>query len=121
MGLAVGCRGGGQAGEAVRLVLWKVLKLEELMLAYDVKAAYSIQVAAGPQRVWEELLNADFTGLPMARRLMMLRSFGRRKSKPASPRTLNTMGASGSGGFLEIARLPQEEIVLAIVGKILAS
>jgi hypothetical protein len=98
-------------------VLWKVLKLDELMPTYDVKAAYAIQVAAEPQRVWEELLNADFTGLPIARRLMMLRSFGRRQPKPSGPRTLNTLGASGSGGFLEIARLPQEEIVLAIVGK----
>jgi hypothetical protein len=95
----------------------EALKLEELMPTYDVKAAYSIHVAAEPQRVWEELLNADFTGLPIARRLMMLRSLGRRQQKPSGPRTLNTLGASGSGGFLEIARLPQQEIVLAIVGK----
>jgi hypothetical protein len=92
------------------------LKLEELMLAYDVKAAYSIRVAAEPLRVWEELLHADFTGLPIARRLTRLRSFGR-KPKPSGPHTLNTLGAPGSGGFLEMARLPQEEIVLAIVGK----
>ena len=94
----------------------EALKLEELMPAYDVKAAYSIHVAAGPQRVWEELLHADFANLRIVRRLTMIRSFGR-KSKPTSPRTLNTMGVSGSGGFLEIARLPQKEIVLAIVGK----
>jgi hypothetical protein len=95
----------------------EALKLEELMPTYDVKAAYSVQVAAQPQRVWEELLHADFTGLPIVRRLTMLRSFGRRPPKPTGPRTLDTLGASGSGGFLEIARLPQQEIVLAIVGK----
>jgi hypothetical protein len=93
------------------------LKLEELMPAYDVKAAYSIPVAAQPQRVWEELMYVDFTNLPIVRCLMKLRSFGRRQPKSSGPRTLDTMGASGSGGFLEIARLPQQEIVLAIVGK----
>ena len=87
------------------------------MPAYDVKAAYSIDIAATPQRVWEELLHADFTTMRVARRLMRLRTLGRRKPPPGRPRTLATMGAGGAGGFLEIARVLEQEIVLAIVGR----
>ncbi len=87
------------------------------MPAYDVKAAYSICIAATPQRVWEELLNADFTSMPIARRLMRLRTLGRRKPASNAPRTLATMGSGGAGGFLELSRVAEQEIVLAIVGK----
>src|SRR5882672_2751439 len=87
------------------------------MPAYDVKAAYSIDIAATPQRVWEELLHADFTNMPIARRLMKLRSLGRRKPASGAPRTLATMGSDRAGGFHEISRVPEQEIVLAIVGK----
>jgi len=93
------------------------LKLEELMPAYDVRAAYSILIAATPQRVWEELLNADFHSLPITRRLMRLRSLGRRKPPTGQPSTLATMGSGGAGGFLEISRVPEQEIVLAIAGR----
>ncbi|HEX4604763.1 MAG TPA: hypothetical protein VH724_12265 [Candidatus Angelobacter sp.] len=94
------------------------MKLDELMPRYDVKAAYSIRIAAPPQRVWQEIMNADFSNLPVARRLMALRTFGRRKKSPAGqPRTLETMGARGAGGFLEVARIPEQEMVLAIIGR----
>jgi hypothetical protein len=99
------------------------LKLEELMPAYDVRAAYSILIAATPQRVWEELLNADFHSLPITRRLMRLRSLGRRKPATDPPSTLATMGSGGAGGsggmggFLEIGRVPEQEIVGAIAGR----
>jgi hypothetical protein len=86
------------------------------MPAYDVKAAYSILIAATPQRVWEELLNADFTNMPIARRLIRLRTVGRRKPS-GRPSTLATMGSRGAGGFLEISRVPEQEIVLAIAGR----
>jgi hypothetical protein len=93
------------------------LKLEELMPGYDVRAAYSILIAATPQRVWEELLNSDFHSLPITRHLMRLRTLGRRKPPTGQPSTLATMGAGGGRGFLEIARVPEEEIVLAIAGR----
>ena len=87
------------------------------MPAYDVRAAYSILIAATPQRVWEELLNADFHSMPITRRLMRLRSLGRRKLTTGRPSTLATMGSGGAGGFLEISRVPEQEIVLAIAGR----
>jgi len=93
------------------------------MPAYDVRAAYSILIAATPQRVWEELLNTDFKSLPITRRLMKLRSLGRRKPAIGQPSTLAALGsggaggAGGAGGFLEISRVPEQEIVLAIVGR----
>ena len=87
------------------------------MPAYDVRAAYSILIAATPQRVWEELLNADFHSMPITRRLMRLRSLGHRKPTAGRPSTLATMGSGGAGGFLEISRVPEQEIVLAIVGR----
>ncbi len=97
------------------------MKLDELMPQYDVKAAYSMHIEASPQRVWEEIMKADFSSLPVARRLMALRTFGRRKPRTGQPRTLGSlggsMGARGAGGFLEVARVPEQEIVLAIVGR----
>ena len=93
------------------------MQLDELMPEYDVAAAYSIRIAATRPRVWNELMNADFMSLPVARRLMALRTFGRRKPASKSPQTLATIGAAGAGGFLEIARVPEEEIVLAIIGR----
>ncbi len=87
------------------------------MPAYDVRAAYSILIAATPQRVWEELLNADFHSMLITRRLMRLRSLGHRKPTAGRPSTLATMGSGGAGGFLEISRVPEQEIVLAIAGR----
>src|SRR6476620_3885558 len=87
------------------------------MPAYDVRAAYSILISATPQRVWEELLNADFHSLPITRRLMRLRTLGHGKPPTGQPSTLATMGAGGGRGFLEIACEPEQEIVLAICGR----
>lgn len=93
------------------------MKIEELMPGYDVRATYSIHIAATRQRVWQELLNADFTNMPIARRLMRLRSLGRQKPASGEPRTLATLGSGGAGGFKEIGCVPEQEIVLAIIGK----
>ena len=88
------------------------------MPAYDVKATYSIHVAAGPARVWQEAMNVDFSQMPLARRLIALRTLGRRKQHAAGkPLTLATMADTDAGGFKEIGRIPQQEIVLAIIGK----
>ncbi len=82
------------------------------------KAAYSIQVAASPARVWDEVMNADFSQMPLARRLMALRTLGRKKRHTAGkPHTLASMAESDAGGFKEIGRVPEQEIVLGIFGK----
>lgn len=88
------------------------------MPAYDVSAAYSIRVAASPARVWQEVMNIDFSQMPLARRLMALRTLGRKKPQSTQrPDTLATMAESDAGAFKEIGRIPQQEIVLAIIGK----
>jgi hypothetical protein len=92
------------------------MKLDDLMPAYDVSATYSMRIAASPARVWEEVMHADFSQMPLARRLMTLRTLGRKK--PSDKRhTLATMAESDAGGFKEIGRVPEKEIVLAIIGK----
>jgi hypothetical protein len=49
---------------------------------------------------------------------MALRTLGRRKPQSADKRhTLATMAESDAGGFKEIGRLPEQEIVLGILGK----
>src|SRR4051812_26936946 len=78
---------------------WNSLKLHELMPAYDMKAAYSMRVNATPRRVWQECMDADFSQMPLTRRLMALRTLGRKKTAPGEPRTLATMGERGAGGF----------------------
>jgi hypothetical protein len=87
-----------------------------------VAASYSVRIAAPRQRVWGAMMHADLTQLPIARRLMALRTFGRRKPpKVNQPRTLADFGSAAgkkdAGGFQEITRVPEEEIVIGIVGK----
>ncbi len=93
------------------------MKIDELMPVYDVTATYSMRVAAPPAPVWQEVMNADFSQMAVARRLMALRTLGRKQPPPGDPRTLATMSSRGAGGFFEIARVPEHEIVLGIIGK----
>jgi hypothetical protein len=90
------------------------MKLDELMPQHDVAESYEITIAAPSDRVWKELFRVDLARLPAARRLMQLRSFGRRRTTPESRRTLESLA---SGGFLELARVPEEEIVFGVVGR----
>jgi hypothetical protein len=94
------------------------VKIDELMPAYDLKATYSIRVAASPARVWQEIMDIDFSQMPLARRLMALRSLGRKKPQSSDKtHTLATMVESDAGGFKEIGRVPGQEIALGIIGK----
>jgi hypothetical protein len=93
------------------------VRLDQLMPVYDISATYSMRVAAPPSRVWQEVTNADFSQMPLARRLMALRTLGRKRPAPGEPHTLATMCSRGGGGFLEIACVPEQEIVLGIIGK----
>lgn len=87
------------------------------MPACDVSATYSMHVASPPACVWQNIMNADFSGMPVARRLMVLRTLGRKQPPTSEPHTLATMRSRGGGGFLEIACVPEQEIVLGIIGK----
>jgi hypothetical protein len=90
------------------------MKLEEIMPTFDVAEEHEIMIAAPSSRVWSELLRADFSRLPVVRRLTRLRSLGRRtEPQPQMP----TLQAMTRGGFLELARLPEEEIVFGIIGR----
>ena len=93
------------------------MKLDELMPVYDVAATYSMHVAAPPERVWEEVMNTDFSQMPLARRLMALRTLGRKKPAADKKTTIAAMAEEDAGGFKEIGRVPRQEIVLAIIGK----
>jgi hypothetical protein len=62
-------------------------------------------------------MDTDFSQMPVARRLMVLRTLGRKQPPPTEPRTLATMGSRAAGGFFEIARVPDQEILLGIIGK----
>jgi hypothetical protein len=94
-----------------------MVKLDELMPAYDIAATYSMRVAAPPARVWEEVMNTDFSQMPLARRLMALRTLGRKKPASDKKHTLATMAEIDAAGFKEIGRVPEHEIVLAIIAK----
>lgn len=88
------------------------------MPVYDVSATYSMRIAASPARVWEEVMHADFSQMPLARRLMALRTLGRKKPQTADKtHTLAAMAESDAGRFKEIGRVPGQEIALAIIGK----
>jgi hypothetical protein len=91
-----------------------LMKLDELMPAFDVAEEHHVLIAAPCSRVWQELFRADFSQLPVVRRLMRLRSLGRRlEPRPQVP----TLEAMARGGFLELARLPGQEIIFGLIGR----
>ena len=80
----------------------------------DVAASFDILIAAPRERVWQELLRSDFSRSRVIQFLGRIRSLGRRhQPEPSSP-TLKKMEA---GGFLELARLQDQEIVIGVIGR----
>ncbi|HVP43437.1 MAG TPA: hypothetical protein VMS96_08380 [Terriglobales bacterium] len=89
------------------------MKIDELMPAYDVRTRHRVQVRASPEEVWSALVCTDFSDSFLVRILMSVRSgrmVQRQGSKPIRERLAGT-------GFLELAEVPGQEVVLGIAGR----
>ena len=87
--------------------------IDEWLPQYQVGTSYSILVHASDEKTFAALKHANFSELPIVRILMRLRRhrIGRGTVPEPEPRD------NGRGSFLELAEVPQREVVLGIVGR----
>lgn len=90
--------------------------IDDLMPYYDVSAQYGTLVNAAPAHVFDVLQHFDFSQSGVIRFLMGLRTLGRTR-KHESTSNQNLMERMRSGGFIEVARLENQEIVIGVVGR----
>ena len=96
--------------------------IDELMPRYDVVERHAIDVSASPTAAYEALLRADFGRSGVVRVLEAIRTFpaaiaARRRGSAVRPRRALTLSAMESSGFVRLADVPGQEIVLGIEGR----
>jgi hypothetical protein len=89
-------------------------KIDEFLPIYDVSAAYEIRINAPSSVVYECLLRSDFNKPWVARLLMTIRS-GKRLPRNRVPGDL-PQRLQGTG-FVMLAEVPGEELVIGVAGK----
>jgi len=89
------------------------MAIDEWLPQYQVSASYSVLVHASDEKTYSALKRANFSDLPLVRGLMRLRGYrighGRLPQSEAQD--------VGRGSFLELAAVPQREVVLGIAGR----
>lgn len=88
--------------------------VNQLLPAYDFRAAYQIRINAPRPAVYDRLLHADFSELWITRFLMTLRS-GKRMPRNRAPGDLRQR-FQGTG-FVILEEVPEDEIVIGIAGR----
>jgi hypothetical protein len=90
-----------------------VTAIDEWLPEYQVSASYSVLVHASNEKTYAALKCATFSDLRMVRGLMRLRGYriGRGGNPESERRDV------GRGSFLELAAVPQSELVLGIAGR----
>jgi hypothetical protein len=90
------------------------MKLDELLPAYDVAARYSILVQASAAETAAALENTDFSESRLTKLLLSLRTLGRRRPDSKAGTQVERLRRAG---FIELANVPQREIVFGVVGR----
>lgn len=90
------------------------MKIDELLPDHDFCARYDVHIRAAPLIVYERLLSLDFNEVWVNRVLETVRT-GRRVSSSGSAATLSQR-LNGTG-FVMLAEVPNEEIVMGIAGR----
>lgn len=89
------------------------MKIDELMPDYDVHTSHRVRVRASAKETWRALLSADLAESLLVRILMSVRSgriLRRGRGRSFQERLKGT-------GFLELASLPPQEIVIGVAGR----
>ncbi len=89
------------------------MKIDELMPDYDVHTSHRVRIQASAQETWRALLSSDLAGPLLVRVLMSVRSG--RIVRHSGGRSLQESLAGT--GFLELASLPPQEIVIGVCGR----
>ena len=87
--------------------------IDEWLPQYQVSARYSILVHASDEKTYAALKHVDFSDLPIVRGLMRLRGY--RIGRGQAPEAKAQGGVRGS--FIELAEVPQREVLLGIAGR----
>jgi hypothetical protein len=90
-----------------------VTAIDEWLPQYQVSARYSILVHASDEKTFAALKLVDFSDLPIVRGLMRLRGY--RIGRGQTPEAKAQGGVRGS--FIELAEVPQREVLLGIAGR----
>lgn len=90
------------------------MKLDELLSSYDVAARYEILVQASPSETAAALEHTDFSGSRLTRLLLGLRTLGKRRPDAKAGTQVERLRRAG---FIELANVPQKEIVFGVVGR----
>lgn len=89
------------------------MKIDELMPEYDVHTSHRVRIRASAKETWRALLASDLAGSLLVRILMSVRSgriLRRSRGRSLQERLAGT-------GFLELASLPPQEIVIGLAGR----
>jgi hypothetical protein len=90
------------------------MKVDELSPTYDVAARYDILVQASPAETAAALENTDFSESRLTKLLLSLRTLGRRRIDSNAGTQVERLRRAG---FIELASVPQKEIVFGVVGR----
>ncbi|HXB21895.1 MAG TPA: hypothetical protein VNV88_10960 [Candidatus Solibacter sp.] len=88
--------------------------IDDFLPEFELAAKYEIAIRAPAHVVYECLLHADFSQSRLIRTLMALRS-GRRSHRAAA--TMDLRQRLRGTGFVELAEIPGQEIVIGVAGK----
>jgi len=86
------------------------MAIDEWLPQYQVSASYSVLVHASNEKTYAALKHARFSDLPIVRGLMRLRGYRLDRGGIREPE-------GGRSSFLELAAVPQCEVVLGIAGR----
>jgi hypothetical protein len=89
-------------------------RIDEFLPHRDFRAAYQIRIHALRSRVYECLLQSDFTDLWLTRLLMTLRSGKQMPHHGSSGGLLQCLQGTG---FVVLEAVPEDEIVIGIAGR----
>jgi hypothetical protein len=88
--------------------------IDEFLPIYDVSASYEVRISAPPSLVYQCLLRSDFNKPWLVRLLMTIRT-GKRPPRNRVPGDL-PQRLQGTG-FVILAEIPNEEMVIGLAGK----
>jgi len=89
------------------------LAIDEWLPQYQVSASYSVLVHASDEKTYAALTQASFSDLPVVRFLMTLRGYRLSRGGISEAETQE----NARGAFIELAAVPQREVVLGIAGR----
>jgi len=90
-----------------------MMAIDEWLPQYQVSSCHSVLVHASVEKTYAALKNAEFSNLSIVRGLMRLRGY--RIGRGRNPQSDTKPG--GYGSFLELATVPQREVLLGIAGR----